>query len=316
MTIDGTNTVRVAELVAETQDVLSIVLEPVAGARLPHWEPGAHIDVLTGTGLERQYSLCSDPSDEARWRIAVLREPESRGGSEWLHTSLSVGDNLRVRGPRNNFALGEAAGYVFIAGGIGITPLLPMIAEVDRRGADWTLVYGGRRDASMAFTHELERYGDRVVLWPQDRHGLIDLEHWIGTPRSDVLVYSCGPGALLDAVEPTCAPWPSGSLRIERFRPRDGALAGENTPFEVVFKRSGVSAVVGSTESIVDLAEAAGVRVQTSCGEGTCGSCEADVLEGTPDHRDSYLTAEEQEEGDTMMICCSRSSTPRLVLDL
>ncbi|KAA9150056.1 oxidoreductase [Amycolatopsis acidicola] len=280
---------------------------------MPAWEPGAHVDLILGADLERQYSLCGDPGELSHWRLGVLREPESRGGSSYVHETLAVGDRVACRGPRNNFALVEADKYLFIAGGIGITPILPMIAACEDAGKPWRLYYGGRRESSMAFRGELARYGGRVAFLPQDTHGLLDLATILGTPGPGTAVYCCGPGALLDAVEERC---PAGVLHLERFRPKEGALAGVNVAFEVELEASGITLTVGADQTLAEAIEAAGVDLPTSCREGTCGTCETYVLEGEPEHRDSYLGAEEQASGEVIMPCCSRSRSPRLVLDL
>lgn len=283
---------------------------------MPPWEPGAHIDVLLSPDLERQYSLCGRTDESSTWTIAVLKEPESRGGSRWVHEKLSVGDTLRVRGPRNNFSLIEDDEVLFIAGGIGITPLLPMIAECESQNRPWRLAYGGRSASSMAFQELLSLYGDRVDLWPQDERGIIDLQTFLGAPRENVSVYCCGPGPLLDAVEKCCEAWPTGTLHMERFRPKAGAQQGPNTAFEVELDSRGTVIQVAEDQSIVEALEDNGVHVPTSCREGTCGTCETVVLEGTPDHRDSYLNDFERESNEVMMLCCSRAKCPRLVLDL
>src|SRR5262245_15401588 len=182
---------------------------------LPRWEPGAHIDLILGDGLTRQYSLCGDPADLGVWRVGVLLDPNSRGGSRFVHENLAEGAAVRVRGPRNHFALVDAPKYRFIAGGIGITPIFAMLEEVQRAGSDWTLLYGGRTKASMAFADELaERYPDRVTLWPQDERGFLDLAALLKDPADDTLVYCCGPEGLLSAVESQCAHWPVGALHI------------------------------------------------------------------------------------------------------
>lgn len=292
--------------------VLSLTLRHPLGEELPAWEPGAHVDVVLGGGLERQYSLCGDPADRRAWRIAVLREPNGRGGSSYVHEQLGAGDKVRVRGPRNHFALAPAARYRFVAGGIGITPILPMLAATQAAGADWTLLYGGRTRESMAFTGELERYGDRVTIAPQDECGLLDLDSVLTGVPAGTLVYCCGPGPLLDAVEVRC---PAGLLRVERFRPKVQETVGDGE-FEVELARSGRTLTVPADVSVLDTVRGAGVEVLFSCTEGTCGTCETDVLEGTPDHRDSVLTDEEREAGETMLICVSRCLGKRLVLDL
>ncbi|MEU6512143.1 PDR/VanB family oxidoreductase [Streptomyces sp. NPDC046942] len=302
----------VARRESAADGVLSLTLRDPLGQELPAWEPGAHVDLLLGPELERQYSLCSDPADRSAWRIAVLREPDGRGGSAFVHEELGEGDKVRVRGPRNHFPLESAPGYRFIAGGIGITPLLPMLAAAEAAGADWSLLYGGRSRASMAFTGELARYGDRVALAPQDETGLLDLGPALDGAPDGTLVYCCGPGPLLDAVEERC---PTGRLRVERFQPKPRPT-GSDTAFEVELARSGRVLTVAPRVSVLDTVRAAGVEVLYSCTEGTCGTCETDVLEGVPDHRDSVLTEEERAAGDTMMICVSRCRGARLVLDL
>ncbi len=306
-----------AELVVASREfaadgVLALTLRHPLGEELPAWEPGAHIDVVLGPDLERQYSLCGDPADRSAWRIAVLHEPDGRGGSAYVHGQLGQGDKVRVRGPRNHFPLKAAARYRFIAGGIGITPILPMLAAAEAAGAEWTLLYGGRTRNSMAFTEELSRYGDRVRIAPQDETGLLDLASVLGEVPGGTLVYCCGPGPLLDAVEAGC---PSGLLHVERFQPK-AQETGENAEFEVVLERSGRTLTVPGDVSVLDTVRAAGVEVLFSCTEGTCGTCETDVLDGTPDHRDSVLTDEEREAGETMLICVSRCLGKRLVLDL
>jgi ferredoxin-NADP reductase len=305
------------ELVVDAREfaadgVLTLTLRDPLGRELPSWEPGAHVDLLLGPGLERQYSLCGDPADRSAWRIAVLREPDGRGGSAHVHEQLGEGGKVRVRGPRNHFRHEPAPRYRFIAGGIGITPILPMLAAAERAGADWTLLYGGRTRPSMAFTRELARYGDRVTLAPQDETGLLDLGPVLDDLPDGTLVYCCGPGPLLDAVEKRC---PAGALRVERFQPKDQPT-GSDEEFEVVLARSGRTVTVPPEVSVLDAVRAAGVEVLYSCTEGTCGTCETDVLEGAPDHRDSVLTEEERSAGDTMMICVSRCRGARLVLDL
>ncbi|GII25058.1 PDR/VanB family oxidoreductase [Planosporangium mesophilum] len=298
-------------------DVVVLTLRDAGANELPEWTPGAHIDILTGDSMSRQYSLCGDPADRGAWRIAVLRDPASRGGSRFVHDGLSVGSTVGVRGPRNHFPLQPAERYLFVAGGIGITPILPMIAAAESRGAPWRLLYGGRRRASMAFVDELGRYGDRVLIRPEDEYGLLDLASVLAQPRTDTLVYACGPEPLLRAVEEHCGHWPAGSLHVERFTAKtfDDEPAGADT-FEVEFKRSGVTATVPPDKSIMEVAEEAGIFVLSSCMEGTCGTCETTVVEGEPVHRDSILTPQEQAAGDTMMICVSRCRSPRLVLDL
>ncbi|HEY1689782.1 MAG TPA: PDR/VanB family oxidoreductase [Solirubrobacteraceae bacterium] len=301
---------------AEAEDVLSLVLRRPDGGAMPQWEPGAHIDLLLPAGLERQYSLCGDPSDEHSWTVAVLHERDSRGGSRWIHTELKQGEVLGVRGPRCNFPLVAADSYLFIAGGIGITPLVPMIERLAAQTESWHLLYGGRRRDSMAFVERLARHRDHVKLWPEDEHGLLELEQLLEAVRPGTVVYCCGPEPLIAAVEEICKGLPDVPLRLERFHPRQEAHAAGDVAFEVVLEQSGVTIEVSSDQTVLEALESAGIDVPCSCREGTCGTCETDVLDGIVDHRDSFLSEEEREEGRTMMICCSRSHSPRLVLDL
>lgn len=288
--------------------VVRLTLRHPRGEPLPAWSPGAHVDLVLGQDLVRQYSLCGDPADRSALQVAVLHEPSGRGGSRHVHSTLAKGCTVRIRGPRNQFPLVTAERYLFIAGGIGITPIVPMITAVAARGASWRLLYGGRTRSSMAFAGELrDRYGDRVVLRPQDETGLLDLDAFLAP---DTEIYCCGPESLIAAVERRSPTRP----HVERFTPK--AVDGGRTSLEVVLARSGRTLVVAEDESILRAVEEAGITVLSSCREGTCGTCETGVLEGVPDHRDSVLDDAEQAAGDVMMICVSRSRGPRLVLDL
>ncbi|TLS47019.1 oxidoreductase [Streptomyces montanus] len=314
--LNGTPLV-VATRTPAADGVVSLTLRRPDGEPLPSWTPGAHIDLLLDGGLTRQYSLCGHPADHEAWRIAVLREPQGRGGSAYVHDHLREGATVRVRGPRNNFPLRPAARHLFIAGGVGITPVLPMVEAAEAAGADWRLLYGGRTRTSMAFLDRLAPYGDRVFVRPQDEYGLLDLAAFLGSPEEGTLVHACGPEPLLQAVHERCADWPPGTLGVERFAPaRTVEGAGPAEAFEVVLARAGLTVTVPPDRSVLEAVEEAGVTVDFSCREGTCGTCETDVLDGTPDHRDSLLDEDEREAGDTMLICVSRSCGPRLVLDL
>jgi ferredoxin-NADP reductase len=306
-----------AVVVEEAADLASgvrgLTLRAAGGGELPAWEPGAHVDLILSPGLVRQYSLCGDPGDRERWRLAVLREPDGRGGSAYVHERLEAGAELTVDGPRNHFELRPSPAYLFIAGGIGITPILPMIAAAEAAGAGWRLLYGGRQRGSMAYLDRLAGYGDRVTVSPQDTTGLLDLSV-LDRPRPDTLVYCCGPEPLLAAVEARCEGWPPGSLRVERFTAPE--VTGPDHDFDVVLAATGRTVRVPAGVSILKAVEEAGVPVLSSCQEGTCGTCETAVLDGEPDHRDAVLTGEERDAGDFMMICVSRCRGERLTLDL
>ncbi|MEU1194319.1 PDR/VanB family oxidoreductase [Streptomyces sp. NPDC005859] len=318
----GDTTLAVAARTRAADGVVSLTLRRPDGGPLPTWTPGAHIDVLlngehgTGGELIRQYSLCGHPAARESWQIAVLREPQGRGGSAYVHDHLREGATVRVRGPRNNFPLRPAARHLFIAGGVGITPILPMVEAAEAAGSDWRLLYGGRTRTSMAFLDRLLPHGDRVLVRPQDEYGLLDLAAHLGVPEEGTLVHACGPEPLLRAVQERCVGWPPGTLGVERFAPAQAAGAGPAEAFEVELARSGLTLTVPADRSVLETVEGAGVAVDFSCREGTCGTCETDVLDGEPDHRDSLLTEDERAAGDTMLICVSRSRGPRLVLDL
>ena len=331
---------RVEGKTSLADDVVALILVSAAGAVLPPWEPGAHVDLHLAPGLIRPYSLCGDPADRYRWRVAVLREPDGRGGSDFVHSLLTVGTELTVTGPRNHFRLAGADRYLFIAGGIGITPILPMVAEAARHSRPWRLVYGGRRRASMAFLGELAAWDGQVTICPQDECGLLDLDVLLGTPQPGIAVYCCGPGPLLAAAEARCAAWPPGTLHVERFSPGPDAVPGTSAPlgpgtsaplgpraasdpaarrdssFEVELASNGRVIAVPCGTSVLAALRGAGLELLSSCEEGICGTCETGVLGGVPDHRDSVLEPAEREVGDIMMICVSRSCTARLVLDL
>lgn len=303
----------------EADGSIGILTLAPTGSKLLPWTPGAHIDLILPDGVERQYSLCGAPEESAPWRIGVLREPKSRGGSEFVHSQIKVGDRLHARGPRNNFPLVEASAYQFIAGGIGVTPLLPMIQEVNRKGIPWSLTYGGRSLSSLGFVEELKVFGSRVTFWPEDEKGLIPIADLLDALPSDGLVYCCGPEPLLNAVETSMEDRGGRErLHLERFRPRLdlSALSNSNTAFNVYLEDSDLEVAVGEDESIAEALDREGVEVMTSCREGTCGTCETEVLEGIPDHRDSYLSPAERASNETMMVCCSRAKTSRLVLGM
>jgi ferredoxin-NADP reductase len=243
-----------------------------------------------------------------------LRDQAGRGGSVEVHDRLRAGQTLTVRGPRNAFVLRDSKRYLFVAGGIGITPILPMVREAHGRGADWRLIYGGRSRGSMAFVDELHRVEpSRVEILPQDAAGLLDLGRVQSEAAAGAQIYCCGPAGLLNALEERFkAANLAEALHVERFTP-----AGvDGTALRVILARSGREVTVGSHCSILEALRAAGCDVPSSCEQGLCGTCETKVLAGKPDHRDQLLTDDERERGDVMMVCVSRALTPTLTLDL
>jgi ferredoxin-NADP reductase len=304
----------VSRLVREADGVVSLELTDPAGRELPAWEPGAHIDLCL-PGVTRQYSLCGDPRDRGRYRVGVLLEPASRGGSKFIHETLCAEHTVTVRPPRNHFALADAPDYLFIAGGIGITPILPMLVEAERLGRPWRLVYGGRMRGSMAFVEELGAYGDKVQIRPQDEFGLLDLAALLAEP-GETHVYCCGPEPLLAAVEAQCESWPAGRLHVERFTAKAVDESLPQTPFEVYCQDSDVTVQVPADQSMLDAMVAAGIDMNFDCKEGTCGTCELELVEGVGDHRDSILSKEEREQGELIFPCVSRALSARLVVDV
>lgn len=300
----------VRSVVEEAEGVRGLLLADPTGADLAPWEPGAHLEVTLPSGAVRHYSLCGDPADRATYRIGVLREPAGRGGSEELHTAVGEGTVLGVRGPFNRFPLVPAERYLFVAGGIGITPLLPMIRSLPP--GSWSLLYGGRSLASMAYREELSALPG-VTLVPQDTEGLPDLDAALAGQPAGTAVYCCGPEGLLRAVEER---W-SGPLHVERFGAADPV---EKSPgqggFEVELRRTGRVLRVEPGRSLLDAVREVVPGVAYSCEEGWCGTCETKVIAGTPEHHDSVLGEEEKASGATMMICVGRSRGGRLVLDL
>ncbi|WP_105969446.1 PDR/VanB family oxidoreductase [Streptomyces geranii] len=304
--------VRQARWVAH--EVLELRLTRSDGGELPPWEPGAHIELTLPSGLRRPYSLCGNPADTRAWTIAVHRVPDGRGGSREIHETALVGRELEVAGPVNRFPLLPAEGYLLLAGGIGITPLLPMARELTMRGLPWRLLLGARDRSRLAYADDLvELGGDRVLLVPQDESGLPDLAAEIAAAPPGHAVYACGPTPMLDAVTSLCP-----TAYTERFAPGDGntQVAGAEGEFDVVLSRSGLRATVPAGRSVLDVVRELLPTVPYSCEEGYCGSCETPVTAGVPDHRDTVIDPSERATATTMMICVSRSASAVLELDL
>jgi ferredoxin-NADP reductase len=308
--------VAVRQLRWEADGVVSVQLQSCAGGPLPSWEPGAHIDLVLPTGIQRQYSLCGPVGERSYYQIGVRRERTSRGGSEYVHAFLRPGQRLTLAGPRNTFELQPATSYLFVAGGIGITPILPMVRQAESWGLDWHLLYGGHTAGSMPFLGELRDYGSRVSFYPSDADARIPLTEHLTEIRPGMKIYACGPAALLTALEEAVSHWPAGTLHLERFKPRSRMPSTDDRPIEVECAASGKSVTVAEGQSILTALEDAGVNVSSSCRSGICGACETTVLEGVPDHRDDILSEAERAANDRMFVCVSRSQTPRLVLDV
>ncbi|MDQ0085705.1 cytochrome P450/ferredoxin-NADP reductase [Variovorax boronicumulans] len=311
----------VVERVTPVADgIVKLRLVSPDGKALPRWTPGSHIDVECGTPeLSRQYSLCGDPDEAGVLEIAVLHEPDGRGGSAWMHANVKPGDRLRIRGPRNHFRLDESLKKaIFIAGGIGITPVSAMARRAKALGMDYELHYSGRSRASMAFVDELAAlHGERLHVHAADEGRRNDLQALLAQPVPGAQVYACGPLRMLEALESCCAAWPEGALRVEHFESTLATLdPSKEHAFEVELKDSGLVLTVPPDQTLLTALRAANVDVQSDCEEGLCGSCEVRVLSGKVDHRDVVLTRTERDANTKMMACCSRACEGRLVLEL
>lgn len=292
-----------AERVAD--DVVSLTLSRADRSPLPRWTPGAHIDVFTPTGRQRHYSLIGDQFDPLHYRIAVRRIPDGAGSAE-LHR-VRVGDTLRIRGPRNAFSLAPADEYVFIAGGIGITPILPMVRATASGPAPWRLVYTGRSRASMPFIDELTALGpDRVLIRPDDHYGAPDLAELCTTASSRAAFYVCGPPAMIERAREVAtaatAPGRPAEFHSERFT---AAPIVDGRAFTVQLTESGLAVDVAADESALAAIRRVKPDVQYSCQQGFCGACRVRLVDGVVEHRDRVLTPDQH--ADSMMICVSRA---------
>ena len=302
--------------------IVALVLDRDGEGELAEWEPGSHINLELPSGLVRSYSLCGDPADRDRYRLAVLFETESTGGSREIHETGVVGKWLRFTGPINNFKLVEAPSYLLVAGGIGVTPLLAMARQLEEAGAEYQLVYGGRSRSQMAFVDELQEVcGERMRLQPEDREGVLDLAALFSSVPPEASIYCCGPGGMLASAEEEASRMGRrAALHVEWFAPPAVAVApvasGRPGAFEVELRRTGVTVQVPRGRTILSVVKGVVPDVIYGCGRGFCRDCETKVIEGVPEHRDFILSPEEKASNTMMMICVSKAKSERLVLDL
>jgi ferredoxin-NADP reductase len=288
------------------------------GRDLPRFTAGAHVDLRFGDFV-RQYSLCNDPAERRRYCVAVLREDASRGGSRYLHDTIRAGDHIEVSMPRNNFPLeSEAEQHLLIAGGIGIAPIMSMIAELQRRRADFQLHYCTRSAARTAFGDDLALIAaDGRVHFHYDggdpARGL-DIGALLHDPPQGTHLYYCGPAGLMAAAAEATKGWPAGTVHCEYFTATPAASVVEDKPFRVRLAKRGVEYEIPVGQTIVGVLRRHGITVPTSCELGYCGACVTRYLAGEPDHRDQVLR--EYGRGRFVLICCARSKTPVLDLDL
>ncbi len=317
-----TLSVRVARKSAEAEGICSFELVATDGRPLPAFSAGSHVDVQVPGGPVRQYSLCNDPAESHRYLIAVLKDAASRGGSAAMHERVQEGDTLSISAPKNHFALAhDAKRHLLLAGGIGITPLLCMAERLATAGADFDLHYCTRSEARTAFRQRIaaSAFAPHVRFHFDDGPPAqrLDLLALLARPVAGQHVYVCGPQGFMDAVLGTARRngWPEGQLHYEFFGAAP-APAGGDQPFEVMLASSGRVVPVAAGQSVVQALAGAGVTVLTSCEQGVCGTCLTRVIDGQCDHRDQYLTPEEQAANDQFLPCCSRAKSARLVLDL
>jgi ferredoxin-NADP reductase len=306
------------EVVALDDNVVALTLAAPDGGELTPWYAGAHLDLLLPSGRMREYSLCGDPGDRFHYRIAVRRIPGGGGGSIEVHDTIEVGDTLRIKGPRNAFPLAlpgygsPAQRLRFIAGGIGITPILPMLAAAERLGLDWSMIYTGRSADSIPFLEELARYGDKITIRTDDDHGLPTPDDLLGTVTAGTAVYCCGPVPMLGAIRVALVGRADVELHFERFSPPP---VENGRPFTVTLASTGDQIPVSATESALAAIRRDLPSVPYSCQQGFCGTCKVRVLEGTVEHRDNILTEPERDAG-VMLTCVSRAEGEHLRLDL
>ncbi len=314
--------VRVARKAVEAQDIVTLELVATTGQALPAFSAGSHIDVQLPNGITRQYSLCNDPQETHRYQIGVLRDAASRGGSAAVHDQVKEGDVLTISAPRNHFGLAhEARKHLLLAGGIGVTPILCMAERLANTGADFAMHYATRAPERTAFRERIggSSFASRVQFHYDngDAAQKLDLQALLGQPETGTHLYVCGPKGFMDAVLNTARAggWPEAQIHYEFFG-AEVTKSDSDASFEIRLASSGRIVMVPKDQTVVQALAAAGVDIMISCEQGVCGTCLTRVLEGVPDHKDSYLTPEEQAANDQFTPCCSRSKTPQLVLGL
>ncbi|MDH1339296.1 PDR/VanB family oxidoreductase [Ectopseudomonas oleovorans] len=313
-------TVQVRKRQLQGDGVVVLDLIPVGGATLPAFEAGAHVDIHIAPGLVRQYSLCSDPADNAAYRLGVLKDPASRGGSLGVHEQLLEGREVQISTPRNLFPLASAAKRsILIGGGIGITPMIAMAYALQAQGQDFELHYCGRSRSRSAFLDELgsASFAERVFTHFDDEAAeqKLDMDAVLGQAQAGVHVYTCGPSGFMDWVigESVKRGYADDHIHREYFQVE---VDNSGASFEVVAARSGKSVQVAEGQTILEALGSLGIKIEVSCEQGVCGTCMCEVLEGEPDHRDVYFTDDEKQANDQILVCCSRAKSKKLVLDI
>lgn len=322
MSHSPTLSVRVARKRVEAVDICTFELVAADASPLPAFSAGSHVDVQLPGGLTRPYSLCNDPTESHRYVIAVLRDPASRGGSRAMHEEVVEGQLLQISPPKNHFPLAhDARRHLLLAGGIGVTPILCMAERLANTGAHFDMHYCTRAPERTAFRQRIADSGfaSQVCFHFDDGAAAqkLDLDAVLAHPSDGVHLYVCGPKGFMDAVLTTARgkAWPQAQLHYEFFAGEAVSAEGDGS-FEVQLASSGKVVAVEAGKTVVAALQDAGIDLPVSCEQGVCGTCLTRVIEGVPDHRDLYLTPEEQAANDQFLPCCSRAKTPRLVLDL
>jgi vanillate O-demethylase ferredoxin subunit len=315
--------VRVRARQQEADGICSFELEPIGASELPGFSAGAHIDVQVAPGVTRQYSLCGHPQERRSWRIGVLREPQSRGGSAGMHDRVQVGSVLKVSAPRNLFELVEEAPHsVLVAGGIGVTPILAMAQHLQGGGHSFEVHYCARSPERMAFRSEMSAgpLASHCRLYFNDAapEQTFDVHAMLKAVPAGAHLYICGPAGFMEFVlsAARASGWPEARLHREHFAAATAVDTTGDQPFQIRLQRSGATLAVPANQSVLQVLLDNGVDVDYSCEAGVCGSCITRVLEGRPEHRDTFLTDAERAANDQFTPCCSRSTSPTLVLDL
>jgi tetrachlorobenzoquinone reductase len=308
--------VRLTAIRYAARDTSLFEFQRTDGKPLPPYEPGAHVDMHLPNGLLRNYSLIVAKPDPATYTFGIKRDPASRGGSRWIHEHLHVGATLTISAPRNNFRLREDAAHtILLAGGIGITPIWCMVQRLAELGRDWQLYYSCRSRSDMAFLNALEAMAPATLHFDDENAGqFLDIAGIVAGAPADAHLYCCGPAPMMAAFEAATASRPREQVHVEYFVPKQEAA--KKGGFTVALARSGGEYFIPEGETILNVLLDAGIDVDYSCELGICGACEQRVISGTPEHRDSILSEEEQAENKRVMICCAGSKTDRLVLDL
>lgn len=302
----------------DTADVCVIDLVPLDGGSFPSFSAGSHIDVYLPNGIIRQYSLCNSPDEIHRYQIAVLKEPSSRGGSIAVHDLLQEGQLLEISAPRNHFPLADEHKVLLLAAGIGITPIIAMAETLSLSGREFEMHYATRSPERTPFRQRITQgpFASRVKFHFSDSTRL-QIDDLLVTPQQDCHLYVCGPKRFIDAVlfRARSIDWPENHLHYELFS-AEVNKAEDDERFEIKIASSGQVVTVEKDQTVVQALSSAGIDILISCEQGICGTCVTGVLEGVPDHRDSYLTPEEQAANNQFTPCCSRSKTKQLVIDL